>query len=175
MKPFRYLRDPLFLACVAAYLVNRLVLRPHLDVAFLHNHFNDLICIPFWVPVLAWLRKKLRLRPFDTPPTALEIVVPLLLWSWMFEVWLPGTHFAARPFVGDPRDVMWYAVGALGAAAWWCVTYAAGPTRPAPQPDQPAGAPPTARPSPSRHGATAAAAQSACPRDAAPRPAPPPR
>ena len=37
---FGYMHDPLFLACVVLYALNRLVLKPHLATPFLHEHLN---------------------------------------------------------------------------------------------------------------------------------------
>ena len=116
---YRYLRDPLFLACVLAYLVNRLVLKAVWKTGFVHEHLNDLICVPFWVPVMLWAERRLGLRRDDGPPEAVEIVIPLVVWSWVFEVVLPGTELFGRYCVADHRDVLCYAAGALGAAVFW--------------------------------------------------------
>ena len=60
---FRYLRDPLFLACVVVYFVNRFVLKAVWEAGFVHTHLNDLICVPFWVPIMLWVeRRSLKLR-----------------------------------------------------------------------------------------------------------------
>lgn len=125
--PFRYLRDWLFLACVAAYFVNRLVLKRVWASGFVHNHFNDMICIPFWVPIMLWMERRAGLRRHDGPPDAVEIVIPLVVWSWTFEVLLPGTGWLGPTFAADHRDVLWYAIGALGAAFWWRASYGDGP------------------------------------------------
>jgi hypothetical protein len=45
--------------------------------------------------------------------------IPLVLWSWLFEVVLPRTELFGRYCVADPADVFYYAVGALGAAVFW--------------------------------------------------------
>jgi len=121
---FRYLRDPLFLACVVVYVVNRLVLKRVWETGFVHDHLNDLICIPFWVPVMLWAERRVGLRRDDGPPDAVEIIVPLLLWSWLFEIALPRTEWLGRYCTADHRDVMWYAAGALGAAVFWRCRYA---------------------------------------------------
>src|SRR5690242_306095 len=90
---FRYLRDPLFLFCVVLYFVNRLLLKPFLHDgfvgAFLHDSLNDVICIPFWVPIMVWMMRKVKLRTSDAVPQGAEILIPLLLWSWFFELILP--------------------------------------------------------------------------------------
>jgi hypothetical protein len=116
---FRYLRDPLFVLSVALYIVNRWILKSIWTDGFVHDHLNDLICIPFWVPIMLWAARRLGLRAHDGGPSAAEIVVPLLLWSVVFEVWLPHTESLRGRTVGDPADVLWYAVGALAAGGWW--------------------------------------------------------
>jgi hypothetical protein len=117
--PFRYLRDPLFLFCLGLYFVNRWVLKPHLPVAFFRDHLNDLICIPFWLPIMLWAMRRLGLRRDDRPPHWYEILVPLLIWSWLFEVLLPGLGPFRGVAVADPADVLSYTAGALLAAIIW--------------------------------------------------------
>jgi hypothetical protein len=114
--PFRYLKDPLFLVCFAAYFINRLILKPLVVGGFLHDHFNDLICIPFWLPMMLALMRLLRLRKHDGPPSVLEIAVPVVLWSVWFEGILP--RYTTR-FVADIWDVFWYALGGVGAFFVW--------------------------------------------------------
>jgi len=124
---FRYLRDPLFLFCLALYFVNRLVLKPYLPEGmlrdFAYNSLNDVICIPFWVPIMVWMMRKARLRMVDAPPLAAEILVPVLLWSWFFELILPQIGPFRHIAVGDPHDVFCYTVGALFAALFWRAFY----------------------------------------------------
>lgn len=116
---FRYLLDPLFLGCTALFLVNKLLLRPHLDITFLSSHLNDVICIPLWVPVLVALMRITGMRRHDRPPEAHEILIPLLVWSWVFEVVLPQTPLFAGIATADPLDVASYTVGAIVAALGW--------------------------------------------------------
>ncbi len=123
--PFRYLRDPLFLFCLALYFVNRFLLKKIWLSGFVHEHLNDLICIPFWVPIMLFLQRRLGLRPDDAVPRAAEVLIPLVLWSWIFEVILPGTEWGRAFSVADPLDVLAYTAGALGAAVFWQWWYAA--------------------------------------------------
>jgi hypothetical protein len=116
---FRYLWDPLFITCVLVYFVNRLVLKAVWETGFVHEHLNDLICIPFWVPVMVWVERHLGLRADDGPPEAMEVIIPLILWSWLFEIVLPRTELFGRYCVADHRDVFYYAAGALAAAVFW--------------------------------------------------------
>jgi hypothetical protein len=123
---FRYLRDPLFLVCVAIYFVNRLILKEIWQAGFVHEHLNDLICIPFWVPIMLWIERRLRLRRDDGPPEAIEVMLPLLLWSWLFEIVLPKTELLGSYCTADHRDVFYYSAGALGAAVFWRWYYGEG-------------------------------------------------
>jgi len=122
---FRYLADPLFLGCLALYLLNRLMVKPLVSGGFFHDHLNDLICIPFWVPVMVFLLRKAGLRRDDGPPGADEILVPLVVWSAIFEMWLPRAGWFGHLAVADHMDILWYAIGALVAWAAWRVTYRA--------------------------------------------------
>jgi len=122
--PFRYLRDRLFLLCFALYVVNRWGLKQVWHDGFLHEHLNDLICIPFWVPIMLWVQRRLGLRPHDAPPLAHEVVLPLVIWSFVFEVWLPTTSMFQGRSIGDPLDVLYYSLGALIAAIYWRWKYA---------------------------------------------------
>lgn len=122
---FAYLKDPLFLFCVAAYFVNRLVFKRIWPDGFVHAHFNDLICIPFWVPIMLFGMRQLGLRRDDSPPAAHEIIIPLLLWSVLFEIILPLDPFWSAYTVADPMDVFWYCVGAFVAGVFWKRRYGA--------------------------------------------------
>lgn len=62
---------------------------------------------------LAFRKVELPTRP------ALEVVLPLLLWSWVFEVWLPGIPACQYLMVGDPNDILCYGFGAIGAMLFW--------------------------------------------------------
>lgn len=116
---FAYLRDPLFLVCVAAYFANRFLLKSIWTEGFLHEHFNDFICIGFCVPPMLYAARRLGLRKHDGPPDAIEIVVPLVVWTVMFEIWLPATELFSRFAYADSSDVLWYAVGGLAASLCW--------------------------------------------------------
>jgi hypothetical protein len=116
---FRYLRDPLFLACVAMYFVNRLVLKRIWTGGFVHEHLNDLICIPFWVPIMLFAQRTLRLREGDGRPAPGEIVIPLVVWSWVFEILLPQAGWLGDWRVADYWDVFYYTAGALLASLFW--------------------------------------------------------
>jgi len=116
LSSFRYLRDPLFLVSCSLYALNRWVLKPHLHSPFLHDHFNDLLLMPCALPPLLLLQHWLGLRPKHQPPTLGEIGLYLFVWSILFE--FIGPHLMRRA-VGDPWDIVAYAVGAVFAALWW--------------------------------------------------------
>src|SRR5437667_10624180 len=98
---FRFLKDPLFLGCLVIYCVNRWVVKPYFPNGFSSNYLNDLICVPFWLPIMLLIMSKLRLRTGNAPPGVCEIVVPLVLWSWLFEAFLPRTRLFNRLEVSD--------------------------------------------------------------------------
>ncbi len=124
-RPFRYLRDPVFLACLAIYFINRLVLKPYLPNVVSQNYLNDLICIPFWVPIMLFTMRRLGLRRHDRPPGAAEVLVPLLVWSWLFESVAPYSERYRGLAFGDPLDILCYVVGAFGAVIGWDLYYRA--------------------------------------------------
>lgn len=124
---FRYLTDPLFLSCLALYACNRWVLEPMPCGALFRSYLNDLICIPFCVPPMLLLMRRLRLRDHDGPPCAHEIMVPLLLWSIVFELWLPEVAFFRGMATSDHVDILCYVLGACAAAFVWSRLYAGSP------------------------------------------------
>ncbi len=123
---FLYLRDPLFLLCVVTYFVNRLVLKSIWDTGFVHEHLNDLICIPFWVPIMLSAQRRAGLRRTDDIPQPGEIIIPLVVWSWVFEIILPATALFGDRCVADYLDILWYSAGALIAAVFWNWWYRSG-------------------------------------------------
>jgi hypothetical protein len=120
---FRYLRDPLFLCCVAIYFVNRFLFKAIWKDGFVHEHLNDLLCIPFWVPIMVFAQRKLGLRDGHDRPRASEIAIPLLLWSWLFEIVLPHTEIMGRSCTADHLDILFYSLGAVLAGVFWAWWY----------------------------------------------------
>jgi len=127
MRPFRYIFDPLFVMSAGIYALNRFVLKPHFATPFLHQHLNDLLCIPFWVPIMLFFQRIMKLRDNDDLPALREVLVPLLIWTWLFEVFLPGTDGARDWCIADPADVVSYAIGAIIAVAFWRLWYSPSP------------------------------------------------
>lgn len=116
---YRYLKDPLFLFCVCLYFINRWVLKPYLPNVFCRSYLNDVICLPFWIPIMLFLMRKVGLRKDDAPPSASEILIPLLVWSWVFEVYLPSTSLFKGLATSDYRDIVAYTVGGFLGAMFW--------------------------------------------------------
>lgn len=117
--PFGYWRDPLFVGVVVLYFINRFVLKPFLPNVVSEGYVNDLICIPFWVPIMVWGMRRVGWRDDDDPPRIEEVVIPLIVWAAVFELWLPRTAVFAGVAVNDPVDIVCYAAGALGAMVFW--------------------------------------------------------
>ena len=120
---FRYLKDPLFLFCVGLYFLNRWVIKPYFPNDFSRDHLNDVICLPFWVPIMLFIMRKTGLRKDDEPPKSSEILIPLLIWSWVFEAYLPFTALFKRLATSDYLDILSYTVGACFAALFWKLWY----------------------------------------------------
>jgi hypothetical protein len=120
---FRYLRDPLFLVCFTVYVVHRILARCGMSTPLLRAHLNDVICIPFWIPIMLWVQRRVGGRSHDGPPESHEVVIPLILWAIMFEVVLPQTHLFSSLAVADPWDVLCYASGAFVAVCFWKWSY----------------------------------------------------
>ena len=87
--------------------------------AILRCYFNDVICLPFWLPIVLWIVRSVGLRHVDTPPSGLECGIALFIWATMFEVWLPQTSLLAGYAIADAWDVFAYAVGGFSAQTWW--------------------------------------------------------
>ena len=126
---FRYLRDPVFLGALAIYLITKFALKPHTHSAFVHGYVVDIICLPFWIPIMLFMMRRTGLRRHDGPPQPHEILIPLLLWSWAFEVYLPQTQALRGVTIADHMDVLSYAGGALIAALAWRRLYPEDPSR----------------------------------------------
>jgi hypothetical protein len=120
---FGYLRDPLFLFCIVLYALNRIVIKPNCEVYFFHAWLNDVICIPFTLPLMLWVLRLLRLRFHDEPPKPFEILIPLFIISWSFEVYLPNTEMFRNVTVADRWDVLAYSVGAIASGTFWFFWY----------------------------------------------------
>jgi hypothetical protein len=120
---FAYLKDRLFLACFLAYWAHRFLAAFGLSTPFLRSYLNDLICIPFWVPIMVWTARRLGWRRHDGVPNAMEVLIPLLLFAIIFEILAPNCWWYHIPTIADPLDVLAYTFGALAAVAFWRTDY----------------------------------------------------
>lgn len=116
MNRFRYALDPLCVLACGLYVVERWLIRPHTAAVFWHGYSTDFLLIPAALPLLLWVQRRLGLRPHDQRPAWAEIFLPLAVWSVAAEVVAPLLFKSA---VGDWRDVLAYAVGAVLAGGWW--------------------------------------------------------
>ena len=73
---FRYALDPVFLAALAIYVINRAVIKPHLHrySPFFHGHLDDSLLVPVALPIFLLVYRLLGLRPDDAPPPPATIV-----------------------------------------------------------------------------------------------------
>lgn len=127
---FRYLKDPLFIACLTAYGLNCGWDRFNPQSRWLNSYLNDVICIPFCVPIMLFVHRRVGLRRHDGPPEASEIVIPLVIWSVVFESLLPHHSAWQGKAVGDPVDIVCYAAGALAASLFWRFWYSSSNSQP---------------------------------------------
>ena len=116
MSRFGYWRDPLFQLAVAAYAVNRWLVKPITTSPFLLGQFDDLWLIPAALPVVLWLQRRLGWRCHDLPPSWSENFGHLAVWSLVCELVGPT---CLHHGTGDPWDLVAYGCGALAAGLWW--------------------------------------------------------
>jgi hypothetical protein len=112
---FGYWRDPLFLACLATYIVNRLFIKPNLHhySPLFHGHLDDTLTVPVALPIFLLVYRIIGFRPDDAPPRWWEVALHVAVWDVFFE-WF-GPHYLHRG-VGDPIDMFTIAGG--GIASW---------------------------------------------------------
>jgi hypothetical protein len=127
---FGYLKDPLFLACVAIYFAHRGLAAYGLSLPLLKAYLNDVICAAFWVPIMLAGERLLGVRATDGPPQPHEVAIPILIWAIVFEVVLPRLELFRDRAIADPLDVPAYTSGALGAMLFWRWWYGAPHSRP---------------------------------------------
>ena len=81
-KGFRYCLDPVFITATALYLVNRFAIKPFVPLGvtpFFAWYVNDLLCIPFCLPPLLYVYRRLALRDAAGFPTKWEILGHLVI------------------------------------------------------------------------------------------------
>ena len=115
VRTYAFYEDAAFWVGSAAYGLNRWMVRPHVNSAFLRGHANDLWLIPCALPLVVWVHDRMGWRKAG-PPTAGEVVAHLIGWSLLLE-WVGP--LVRRASTGDPWDVVCYAIGAIAAWLWW--------------------------------------------------------
>ncbi len=117
-REFRYLRDPVFLASLAIYVLNRVWIKPHLHTysPFFHGHLDDTLLVPVALPVFLMVYRLLGLRPDNAAPRWWEVVLHLGVWSLFFKWFGP---VVLHQSVADPVDVACYAGGGFVAWLFW--------------------------------------------------------
>ena len=116
---FRYIFDPVCLTSVVLYLANRWLIKPsHIENWFFSGYFNDLLCIPLFLPPVLLVDRVLGIRHHDGYPTAFEIIGHLTLWSICFELIAPQFPDIYRT-TADPLDVVAYTLGAAICGLVW--------------------------------------------------------
>lgn len=78
------------------------------------------------MPITLVALRHTGLRPHDSPPSCLEIVTCVAVWSVMYEVFFPQSVWLSGLTTADPADVTAYAAGGLIAAAAWRRYYGRG-------------------------------------------------
>ncbi len=114
---FRYVRDPLFLAAAATLLVAHLLL-PESATAW-RAHGNDVLLVPFCVPPMLGLMRRVGLRHHDAPPMAQEVLAAIVVVAVVFEILLPATGLPGANPVADYRDVVAYLGGGFVSMVAW--------------------------------------------------------
>jgi hypothetical protein len=114
-RAFGYYSDPVFLLSLAAYFLNREVIKPNLHhySAVFHGHFNDCLLVPVALPLFLLAYRWLGLRPDDAPPRFWEMALHVAVWSLFFKWFGPAVLHHG---VADPKDLACYFGG--GVIAW---------------------------------------------------------
>ncbi|MEI9997987.1 MAG: hypothetical protein WDO13_01875 [Verrucomicrobiota bacterium] len=119
---FAYWRDPLFLACLGLYAVNRFLIKPYLTAhatysPLFHGHLNDTLTVPVVLPIYLYIYRKIGFRPDDQPPRWWEVALHVAVWDVFFE-WF-GPRYLHQG-VADPIDSWCIAGGGVVAwVIWW--------------------------------------------------------
>jgi hypothetical protein len=122
MKPaphFRYFADPICIACLFTYPINRWYLKPHhIGGWFTHGYLNDVMCLPLFLPMILYGQRLLGLRRHDGYPRWWEILQHWVIFSVVFEVILP---MMPKTFshTQDPWNVVAYLSGGVIAGIYW--------------------------------------------------------
>ena len=115
---FGYWRDPVFLICLAIYVINRTLIKPNLHYysPLFHGHLNDTLTIPVALPIYLLVYRWIGFRPDDLPPRWWEVALHVAVWMVFFKWFGP---VILRHGVADPIDDWCMAGGGLIAWMLW--------------------------------------------------------
>jgi hypothetical protein len=116
---FRYLADPVCTVSLCLYTLNRFVLKPHhIGGWFTHGYFNDVLCLPLFVPMILYVQHVIGLRKDFGYPRGWEIFQNWAAFTIVFQVVIPRFP---KTFVsaGDPWDILAYLAGGIIAGMLW--------------------------------------------------------
>jgi hypothetical protein len=117
--PFRYLADPVCIASLVLYTINRYILKPHhIGGWFTHGYLNDVLCLPLFVPMILYAQHIIGLRKHAEYPRIWELFQTWAVFTVVFQVVIPRfpkTFIAA----GDPWDILAYFAGGIIAGIYW--------------------------------------------------------
>ena len=116
MKRFGYAWDPLCWGACVLYAMNRWWISGHVESAFFHGYFNDVLLIPAALPLALWLQRRLGWRSHDESPRWSEIALHLTVWSVTAEALVP---YLLAHGTADWKDVLAYASGAVISGFCW--------------------------------------------------------
>jgi hypothetical protein len=118
---FGYWRDPVFLVSLAAYAVNRLLIKPNLHhySPLFHGHLNDTLTAPVALPIYLLVYRLIGLRPDDAAPRWWEVALHVAVWDVFFKWFAP--HYLHHS-VADPVDIACITGGGLAAWFIWRLT-----------------------------------------------------
>lgn len=125
-RPFGHLADPLFLVCLIIWVTGRGLKEFNLSPDLVRSYLNDLICVPFWVPVITHFLSVTGFRSHTDRPKAWELVMTLFAFSVVFEFVFPVLPAFRGLAVSDPHDIICYCLGALVANEFWHHRYRRG-------------------------------------------------
>jgi hypothetical protein len=118
---YGYWRDPVFLVCLATYVINRMLIKPNLHhySPLFHGHLNDTLTVPVALPIYLLVYRWIGFRPDDEPPRWWEVALHVAVWMVFFEWFGPEV---LRVGVYDPVDDWCIAGGGVAAWTLWQVS-----------------------------------------------------
>ena len=117
-RPFAYVDDPICIASMAIYLINRLLLKPHhVGGRLVHDYLNDLLCLPIFLPIILRLQAALGIRRGNRHPTLAELLHNWVVFSVLYEFVFP--KLSAFSTTADPWNSVAYLIGGLLAYGGW--------------------------------------------------------